>query len=59
MWHTMLLINSILLALVSTYLVYSFGKMILLWDGKQFILTLIIWIFFVAAQFTLAALAEP
>jgi len=59
MWGTLILINSILLSLVSLYLVYSIGAMILLLEWKPFILTLIIFIFLGFAEVVLAGIAEP
>lgn len=59
MWRTMLLINSILLALMCTYLVYTFGAMILLLQWKQFLLVLMFCVFLILTQVALAAMAEP
>ncbi len=59
MWGTILLVNSILFALASLYLVYSFGAMILLLDWKPFVLTLILCICFGFVQVALGAIAEP
>jgi hypothetical protein len=59
MWSTVLLVNSILLTLFSTYLVYSVGAAILLGHWKAFVLTLLTCIFLGFAQVALGAMAEP
>lgn len=56
MWDTLLLINSVILALVATFLVYSAGAMILLLNGKLFVMALFLFIFFSITQVALAAL---
>ncbi|OGG53474.1 hypothetical protein A3H16_01855 [Candidatus Kaiserbacteria bacterium RIFCSPLOWO2_12_FULL_53_8] len=59
MWGTILNINSILWALSGTYFVYSTGIAILTWSGKQFLLGLLVFVFFSLAEVALAAIAEP
>lgn len=59
MWGTILLVNSILFSLVSVYLVYSFGAMILLLQWKPFVIDLLLFIFFGFSTVALGAIAEP
>jgi hypothetical protein len=59
MWHTILLVNSVLMSLVSVYLIYTFGAMILLGEWKTFLLVLMLWIFLGFAEVALGAIAEP
>jgi len=58
MWSTILLINSIIFALASTYLVYSIGAAILLLDWKPFVITLIVCIFLGFSEVALGAMNE-
>ena len=59
MWVTILLFNSIILTIVSTYLVYSIGAAILLSEWRQLVITFILFIFFSLVEIALGAIAEP
>jgi len=59
MWGILLTVNSVLWALAATYFVYSIGTAILTWSGKQFLLGLVIFVFFSIAEIVIAAISEP
>jgi hypothetical protein len=59
MWGTILQFNSVIFALSAVYSIYSLGTAIITWSWKQFVIALILCIFFGVIEVTLAALAEP
>lgn len=59
MWGTILQVNSILWVIAGIYFIYSIGAAILIPSWKQFLLGLLIFVFFTLAEVALAAIAEP
>ena len=56
MWQVILLVNSILLAIVSVFLVYAVGAALILGLWKQLLLVLFVFIFFALTEIALGAI---
>ena len=59
MWVVILTINSVLLTISGVYLIYAFGTAIITWSGKQFVIALIIFLFFCLAELVINAIVDP
>jgi len=59
MWDNILMINSLLWAVSGVFLVYAFGTAVITWTWKQFVIALIIFVFFSIAELVITAILEP
>jgi len=59
MWGHILQVNSVLWALSGVFLIYATGAAIFSWSWKQFLLALLLFVFFSVTEIVFAALQEP
>ncbi len=58
MWHNVMQVNSVLLALSAIYLIYSIGTALLNGTWKQLLLAFLLFAFFVILEIVIAAIRE-
>ncbi len=56
MWNIIMVINSVFLALATTFLIYTIGAAIILGEWKLFLLALLLFIFLGITQIAIAAI---
>ena len=57
MWNTVMAVNSfIVLPLVSIFLVYAFGRAVIIWEWKLFLMAFVFFVLAVIAELVLGML---
>lgn len=57
MWDIVLLVNSILLAIASFFLIYTFGTAILFWEWERFGIVLVLTALLAVSEVALGAIS--
>ena len=56
MWNILMVINSVLLAIATTFLVYAVGAGIILGEWKQLLVAFLVFVFLGVAEVAIAAI---